>query len=151
MTGLPGDIAVGGNFVFFLIIVVIFIGLGRAYRLGYWGFWSYQMGWGGQGTKGWHYFYGGSWPLKTPWKDFNLAFVGGLDWMKWLKTGALYIYIVYISCSYSCTVSFQVKIFLVELKYLYIQYVWISVIKKQNSNQNGKVYKIVVLVKIVKL
>ena len=28
-----GDLAVEGNFVFFLIIVVIFIGLGRAYRL----------------------------------------------------------------------------------------------------------------------
>ena len=30
-----GDLAVGGNFVFCLIIVVIFIGLGRAYR--FWG------------------------------------------------------------------------------------------------------------------
>ena len=29
-----GDLAVGGNFVFSLIIVAIFIGLGRAYRLG---------------------------------------------------------------------------------------------------------------------
>ena len=29
-----GDPAVGGNFVFSLIIVVIFIGLGKAYRLG---------------------------------------------------------------------------------------------------------------------
>ena len=29
-----GDLAVGGNFVFCLIIVVTFIGLGRAYRLG---------------------------------------------------------------------------------------------------------------------
>ena len=28
------DLALGGNFVFCLIIVVIFIGLGRAYRLG---------------------------------------------------------------------------------------------------------------------
>ena len=28
------DLAVGGNFLFCLIIVVIFIGLGRAYRLG---------------------------------------------------------------------------------------------------------------------
>ena len=29
-----GDLAVGENFVFRFIIVVIFIGLGRAYRLG---------------------------------------------------------------------------------------------------------------------
>ena len=36
------------------------------------------------------------------------------------------------------------KILLVKLKYLYIQYAWISIMKKQNSNQNGKV---VVLVK----
>ena len=39
------------------------------------------------------------------------------------------------------------KILLVKLKYLYIQYAWISIMKKQNSNQNGKVKKIVVLVK----
>ena len=49
------------------------------------GFWSLQMG---QVTKGWDHFYGGSWPLKTPCKDFNLAIVGGLGWMKWLKNGA---------------------------------------------------------------
>ena len=33
-------------------------------------------------------FMGGSWPLKTPYKDFNLAIVGRLGWMKWLKNGA---------------------------------------------------------------
>ena len=33
------------------------------------------------------------------------------------------------------------------LKYLYSQYAWISSMKKQNSNQNGKVEKMVVLVK----
>ena len=33
------------------------------------------------------------------------------------------------------------------LKYLNIQYAWISIMKKQNSNQNGKVEKMVVLVK----
>ena len=33
---------------------------------------------GGQVTKGWDRFYGGSWPLKTPCKDFNLAILGGL-------------------------------------------------------------------------
>ena len=36
---------------------------------------------------------------------------------------------------------------LVQLKYLYIQYAWISIMKKQNGNQNGKVEKMVVLVK----
>ena len=42
-----GDVTVGGNFVFCLIVVVIFIGLGRAYRLGEGegvGFWTYQLG-----------------------------------------------------------------------------------------------------------
>ena len=41
----------------------------------------------------------------------------------------------------------MVKILLVKLKYLYIQYAWISIMKKQNSNQNGKVEKMVVLYK----
>ena len=49
---------------------------------------------------------------------------------------------------YSCTVSFLVNILLVKLKYLYIQCAWISIMKKQNTNQNGKVEKMVVLVKI---
>ena len=44
----------------------------------------------------------------------------------------------YISCNYSCAISFSVKILLVKLKYLYIQYASISIIKKQNSNQNVK-------------
>ena len=39
------------------------------------------------------------------------------------------------------------KILLVKLKYNYIQYAWISIMKKENSNQNGKVEKMVVLVK----
>ena len=39
------------------------------------------------------------------------------------------------------------KILLVKLKYLYIQYAWISIMKKQNSNQNVKVEKMVLLVK----
>ena len=42
---------------------------------------------------------------------------------------------------------FLVKILLVKLKQLYIQYAWISVMKIQNSNQNVKVEKMVVLVK----
>ena len=41
----------------------------------------------------------------------------------------------------------MVKILLVKLKYLYIEYAWISIMKKQNSNQNVKVEKMVVLVK----
>ena len=39
------------------------------------------------------------------------------------------------------------KILLVKLKYFYIQYAWISIIKQQNSKQNGKVEKMVALVK----
>ena len=54
---------------------------------------------------------------------------------------------IYISRNSSCTISFLVKILLVKLKYLYIQYAWISIMKKQNSDQNGKVEKMVVHVK----
>ena len=54
---------------------------------------------------------------------------------------------IYISCNYSCTIPLLVEILLVNLKCLYIQYVWISIMKKQKSNQNVKVEKIVVLVK----
>ena len=39
------------------------------------------------------------------------------------------------------------KILLAKLKNLYIQYAWISIMKKQNSNQNVKVEKMVVFVK----
>ena len=39
------------------------------------------------------------------------------------------------------------KILLDKLKHLCIQYAWISIMKKQNSSQNGKVEKMVVLVK----
>ena len=39
------------------------------------------------------------------------------------------------------------KILLVKLKYLDIQYTWISIMKTQNSNQNGKIEKMVVLAK----
>ena len=52
-----------------------------------------------------------------------------------------------ISCNYSCTISFLVKLLLVKLKYLYIQYASISIMKKQNSNQNVTVEKMVVFVK----
>ena len=53
----PGDLAVGGNFVFCLIIVVIFIGLGRAHKLGGG---VLKLSNGRQATKGWYHFYGGS-------------------------------------------------------------------------------------------
>ena len=59
---------------------------------------------GGQVKKGWDHFYGRSWPLKPPCKDFNLAIAGWLGWMKWLKMGKEK---VYISCNYSCTISFS--------------------------------------------
>ena len=36
---------------------------------------------------------------------------------------------------------------LVKLQYLYIQYAWISIMKKQSSNQNVKVEKMMVFVK----
>ena len=39
------------------------------------------------------------------------------------------------------------KIVLVKLKYLYIQYAWISIMKKQSSDQNVKVENMVLLVK----
>ena len=54
---------------------------------------------------------------------------------------------VYIQRNYSCTISFLVKILLVKLEYLYVQYARTSIMKKQISNQNGKVEKMVVLVK----
>ena len=46
-----------------------------------------------------------------------------------------------ISCNCSCTISFLGKILLAKLKNLYIQYAWISIMKKRNSNQNVTVEK----------
>ena len=54
---------------------------------------------------------------------------------------------VYISGSYSFAISSLVNVLLVKLKYLYIQYAWISIMKKQNINQNVNAEKMVVLVK----
>ena len=42
-------------------------------------------GGGSQPKNGWDHFYEGSRSLKTPGKDFNLAILRGLRWMKWLK------------------------------------------------------------------
>ena len=54
---------------------VIFIALGRAYRLrGE----ILKLLYGWQATKGWDHFYGESWPLITPFKDFNFATGEGL-------------------------------------------------------------------------
>ena len=53
----------------------------------------------------------------------------------------------YISCNYSCTISFMIKILLVKLKYLYIQCALLSIMKKQNNNQNVRVKEMVVFVK----
>ena len=53
----------------------------------------------------------------------------------------------YNLCNYSCTISVLVKILLAKLKYLYIHYALISIMKKQNSNQNVKVEKMVTFVK----
>ena len=55
----------------------------------------------------------------------------------------------YISYNYSCAISFLVKILLVKLKNLYIQYAGISIMKKQNSNQFVKVEKMVYLSKLL--
>ena len=49
----------GRNFVFCLIIVVIFIGLGRANRLGGGHFEVVKWGERGQATNGWDHFYEG--------------------------------------------------------------------------------------------
>ena len=38
----------------------------------------------------------------------------------------------------------MVKILLVKWKNLYIQFTWISIMEKQNSNQNVKIEKMVV-------
>ena len=64
----------------------MFIGLRRAYRLGVGGDFEVII-WGAR-YKGMGPFYGGSCPLKTPCKDFNLAIAGGLGCMKWFKNGA---------------------------------------------------------------
>ena len=141
-SSLPGGLTVGGKLVFCLIIVVILIGLGRVYRLGR--RLAFEVMKWEKATKGWDYLYGGSWPLKTPCRDFNLVIVRELDSMKWLKNGTghclhfMQLFLHYIPFGEN-SISY--------VKYLYIQHAWISIMKKQNSNLNGKVEKMVVLVK----
>ena len=69
-----------------------------------------------------------------------------MKWTKWLKNGAGkdFIFHEIIPAVY---ISFMKNILLVKLKNLYIQYAWISILKKQNSNQNVRVEKMVVFVK----
>ena len=55
---------------------------------------------------------------------------------------------LYISCNYSFSIFFSVKILLAKLKNLYIQYAWVSIMKNHSSNQNVKVKKMVVFVTI---
>ena len=95
--------------------------------------------------KGWYHFYGGRWPLKTPCKDFNLAILG-LGWMKLLKNGAekclYFMQLFWHSILLGENFIGQVRVLLYS-----IQYAWISIMKKKNSNQNEKIEKMVVLVK----
>ena len=81
-----GEIATGGNFICCLIIVVIFMGLGGAYNIG----WRQilKSSYDGQAAKGWDYFLLGESPLKAPCKYFNFAIIGGMKCMNWFKNGA---------------------------------------------------------------
>ena len=85
-------------------------------------------------------------------KDFNSAIEGGLGWMKWLKNGAgKYLYFMQLFLHYILFgENFIVKVTL--SKVIYVKVILYSVClnlshEKKNSNQNGKVEKMVVLVK----
>ena len=68
----------------------------------------------------------------------------GLDSIKLLKNGAEKGFIFHAIIP----VLYPLKILLVKLKkYLYTQYAWISIMKKQNSNQIVKDEKMVTFVK----
>ena len=73
------------------MIAVMFMELGKAYRLGE--ILKSSNRW--QPTKGWDYFYEGRLPLETQCSDFNLETEGGLDWMKCLKNGAGKVFTFY--------------------------------------------------------
>ena len=92
-------------FVCCLIIVVIFMGLGRACRFGE----ILKSTYGWQATKRWGHFYGGSWPLETQCKDFNLATGRGLGWKEWLKNEGGEDFI------FHTIISFLVEILLVKI------------------------------------
>ena len=61
----------------------------------------------------------------TPCIDFDLAIVEGLGCKKWLKNGAE-------KCLYFMQLLQHYILFgkIFKLKYLYIQYAWISIMKK---------------------
>ena len=60
---------------------------------------------------------------------------------KWSKEKLIFYAII------PALIYFLVKVLLVMLKYLYIQYASVSIMEKQNSNQNVRAEKVVVLVK----
>ena len=133
------------------MIVVIFLGLGGSWRLG-----------GGRGGEIfkiiiWRashkelgpFFMGAGGDLNPP--DTKKRFSLG-NWRrarlnemikKWRRER------FYMSCNYSCTILFWVKILLAKLKNLYIQHAWISIMKKQSSSRNVKVEKMVVLTELL--
>ena len=67
-------------------MVAIFTGLGRAYRLVE-GLDFEVIKWGASHKGMGPILWGKLTPQDTP-KGFNLAILGGLGWMKWLKNGA---------------------------------------------------------------
>ena len=66
-----------------------------------------------------------------------------MKYMKWLINGAGKGFIFHATIP---AISLMVTVLLVKLKNLHIQYAWI-IMKKQDSNQNVKVEKMVVFVK----
>ena len=85
----------------------------------------------------------------TPCKYFDFAIWGGMKCKKWLKNGAQkgFIFYAIIRELYPWWTFYMVNILLLKLKNLYIQYAWISIMKKQNSNQNVQVKKMVMFIK----
>ena len=118
-------LAVGqGNFVCCLIIVVIFLGLGRTYRLGG----DFKVVIRVVSHKEMGPFL---WGKLTSWntiKNLNLVIEGGLGWMKWLKKGVEkgFIFHTIIPALY----PFRWKFYC--LKNFYIQYAWILTITITN-------------------
>ena len=51
------------------------------------------------------------------------------------------VYAIIYLCNYSCTISFLVKILLVNLKNIYIHYAWVSIIKKKILPKKCEVWK----------
>ena len=85
-----GELAVGGNFAYCLIIVVIFMG-GLEKHIDWGNILETSLGASHEGMEPflWRRLTPReSWPLETPCKDFNLAIGGGLGWMDSLKNGA---------------------------------------------------------------